>query len=73
MHHPQSYVMEAAPIRVKLKQAADPGEHKVIRKQIREITESRGRSKKTVAIERQVLTEQQKDQFMQVIRITHLF
>ena len=42
MHHPQSYVMEAAPIiyAEEPKQAADPGEHQVIRKQIREISVS---------------------------------
>ena len=72
MHHPQSYVMEAAPIiyAEEPKQAADPGEHQVIRKQIREITEHIEEVKKTVAIERQVLTEQQKESVRQVIRST---
>ena len=72
MHHPQSYVMEAAPIiyAEEPKQAADPGEHQVIRKQIREITEHIEAVKKTVAIERQVLTEQQKESVRQVIRST---
>ena len=72
MHHPQSYVMEAAPIiyAEEPKQAADPGEHQVIRKQIREITEHIDEVKKTVAIERQVLTEQQKESVRQVIRST---
>ncbi len=72
MHHPQSYVMEAAPIIYveEPKQAADPGEHQVIRKQIREITEHIEEVKKTVAIERQVLTEQQKESVRQVIRST---
>ena len=72
MYHPQSYVMEAAPIiyAEEPKQAADPGEHQVIRKQIREITEHIEEVKKTVAIERQVLTEQQKESVRQVIRST---
>ena len=72
MHHPQSYVMEAAPIiyAEEPKQVADPGEHQVIRKQIREITEHIEEVKKTVAIERQVLTEQQKESVRQVIRST---
>ncbi len=72
MHHPQSYVMEAAPIiyAEEPKQAVDPGEHQVIRKQIREITEHIEEVKKTVAIERQVLTEQQKESVRQVIRST---
>lgn len=72
MHHSQSYVMEAAPIiyAEEPKQAADPGEHQVIRKQIREITEHIEEVKKTVAIERQVLTEQQKESVRQVIRST---
>ena len=72
MHHPQSYVMEAAPIiyAEEPKQAAEPGEHQVIRKQIREITEHIEEVKKTVAIERQVLTEQQKESVRQVIRST---
>ena len=72
MHHPQSYVMEAAPIiyAEEPKQATDPGEHQVIRKQIREITEHIEEVKKTVAIERQVLTEQQKESVRQVIRST---
>ena len=72
MHHPQPYVMEAAPIiyAEEPKQAADPGEHQVIRKQIREITEHIEEVKKTVAIERQVLTEQQKESVRQVIRST---
>ena len=72
MHHPQSYVMEAAPIiyAEEPKQAADPGEHQVLRKQIREITEHIDEVKKTVAIERQVLTEQQKESVRQVIRST---
>ena len=72
MHHPQSYVMESAPIiyAEEPKQAADPGEHQVIRKQIREITEHIEEVKKTVAIERQVLTEQQKESVRQVIRST---
>ncbi len=72
MHHPQSYVMESAPIiyAEEPKQAADPGEHQVIRKQIREITEHIDEVKKTVAIERQVLTEQQKESVRQVIRST---
>ena len=72
MHHPQSYVMEAAPIiyAEEPKQAADPGEHQVIRKQIREITEHIEEVKKTVEIERQVLTEQQKESVRQVIRST---
>ena len=72
MHHPQSYAMEAAPIiyAEEPKQAADPGEHQVIRKQIREITEHIEEVKKTVAIERQVLTEQQKESVRQVIRST---
>ena len=72
MHHPQSYVMEAAPIiyAEEPKQAADPGEHQVIRKQIREITEHIEEVKKTVAIERQVLTEQQKESVRHVIRST---
>ena len=72
MHHPQSYVMEAAPIiyAEEPKQTADPGEHQVIRKQIREITEHIDEVKKTVAIERQVLTEQQKESVRQVIRST---
>ena len=72
MHHPQSYAMEAAPIiyAEEPKQAADPGEHQVIRKQIREITEHIEEVKKTAAIERQVLTEQQKESVRQVIRST---
>ncbi len=72
MHHPQSYVMESAPIiyAEEPKQAADPGEHQVIRKQIREITEHIEEVKKTAAIERQVLTEQQKESVRQVIRST---
>ena len=72
MPHPQPYMMEAAPIiyAEEPKPATDPGETQVIRKQIREITEHIDEVKKTVAVERQVLTEQQKESIRQMIRST---
>ena len=72
MPHPQPYMMEAAPIiyAEEHKPATDPGETQVIRKQIREITEHIDEVKKTVAVERQVLTEQQKESIRQMIRST---
>ena len=72
MPHPQSYMLEAAPIiyAEEPKPATDPGETQVIRKQICEITEHIDEVKKTVAVERQVLTEQQKESIRQMIRST---
>lgn len=72
MPHPKPYRMEAAPIiyAEEPKTATDPGETQVIRKQIREITEHIDEVKKTVAVERQVLTEQQKESIRQMIRST---